>query len=275
MTSAKQQQFIAAMQFIDKHIDQPLTLQLLADEVGISLASLKRLFVDITEQSPGQCIRRLRLELGFKHIAQSKMSILQAALEVGFDNHAAFSRAFKQCFGYSPKQARQTHNIVKELAAVALDEPDFTEVDDIHLQVTTAVGSYFEAAPKAWETLAKTLQNDELSDSGTCLFFGIGHDNPHHEDVAIDHMRFSAGVSMATPYDKLQKFTLPKGFYARFNFSGKPMNLGLAYHYIFGTWNERHEQCIDHDKLAFTVFDHLPASGIADEVLQIWVPMNI
>lgn len=117
---------------------------------------------------------------------------------------------------------------MNELTSVALDDPEFIEINAINLQIITEVGNYFEAAPNAWQALAKSLTENELSDNSTCLFFGIGHDDPHHKNVVVDKVRFSAGVSMAA----------------------------------------------SNDKLTFTVFDHLPNSGILDEILQIWVPIT-
>lgn len=274
MSLIKQSQFIQAVKFICDNLAHELTLGVIANEVGCSVASLKRLFFETVEQSPGQFVRRLRMEHAFKYLHQNQQSVLAAALEIGFDDHAAFSRAFKQCFGYAPKQARKQHNIVSELKSVTLSEPDIVEVDDIFLQVSTEVGSYFEAAPKAWENLKKTLPVDEKNDDSACIFFGVGHDNPHRGDVAINAVRFSAGISMAKPNDALEKICLPKGRYARFRYVGKLMNLGLAYHYIFGQWNETNNCSIDCEKLAFTVIDHLPKNGVEHEELQIWVPLE-
>lgn len=93
--------------YIYKNIDKPLKLDNIAQEVGLSISSLKRLFQEIVNQSPGCFIRRLRMEFAFKSLQSKQETILEIAFASGFEDHAAFSRKFKETFGYSPSQARK------------------------------------------------------------------------------------------------------------------------------------------------------------------------
>jgi AraC-like DNA-binding protein/DNA gyrase inhibitor GyrI len=233
--------FAKAVNFVYNNIDKPLTLDDIAKDASISVATLKRLFQETTNESVGAFIRKMRMELAFRSLQSKNESVLEIALAAGFDDHSAFSRRFKETFGYSPSIARQKLNIVNELESISLEEPDIVELTNLDIQSVTETGLYFECAPKAWGNLKQKLNADELSDDFSGLFIGIGHDNPHDGQVEANKVRFTAGVTLVDRNLGLNQMTLSAGLYARFRYFGKPANLGLAYHYIFGKWLQNSE----------------------------------
>jgi AraC-like DNA-binding protein len=52
-------------------------------------------------------VRRLRLERAARKLRMGAVDITEVALAAGYDSHAAFSKAFKQQFGLSPREFRQ------------------------------------------------------------------------------------------------------------------------------------------------------------------------
>lgn len=264
--------FSKAVRFIYENIDKPLKLDDIATYVGISVSSLKRLFEEATDQSPGNFIRRLRMEFAFRSLKSRKDSVLEIALAAGFDDPSAFSRRFKETFGYSPKEARKKLNIVNELECVTLDEPDMVELQDLSIQSVTETGLYFISATAAWNKIKEKLEPNELSDDFSGMFIGIGHDNPHEEGVAEDQVRYSAGVTLIERDLMIGRMTIPGGHYARFHYVGKPSNLGLAYHYIYGQWQSESTIKINKTIPAFVVFDSFP-SALKEHKLMIHVPV--
>ena len=164
MRPSNKNKFIQAIKFIYDNIDKSIVLKNVAKNLDISVSSLKRLFLDITDTSVGHFIRRLRMEKAFQTLQSKNDSILEIALSVGFEDHSAFSRRFKENFGYSPIFARQKMNIIHELECISLQEPEIIEIDDTSLQVVTKQGLYFESAPSAWQSLKEHLTSIELSD---------------------------------------------------------------------------------------------------------------
>lgn len=272
MSDNKNAYFIQAVRFIYKNIDKPINLEKIAVAVGVSLSSLKRIFQEAVDQSPGEFIRRLRMEFAFRSLQSKDDSILEIALASGFDDHSAFSRRFKEMFGYSPSQAREKINIVSELECITLEEPDMIELADLEIQCATETGLYFESAPQAWKTLREKLNSFEISDDFLGYFIGIGHDNPHDGKVAEDQVRYSAGVSLIERNIGLNFMTIRGGRYARFHYVGKPANLGLAYHYIFGKWAESSTNKINFTSFAFQVFDAIP-DPLKEPKILIHVPV--
>lgn len=273
MLSSNTEKFSQAISYIYKNLDNALTIEDVASKINISVASLKRLFQEAVEQSPGSFIRRMRMELAFRSLQDLNKSVLEIALESGFEDQAAFARSFKKIFGYPPREARQVLNIIGELDSIKLKEPEIIELNEITLQVFTKQGLYFESAPAAWDELKSRLTEQELSDDFSGLYVGIGHDNPHDGEVSADQVRFSAGVSHLSRTIAADSLTLSAGKYARFEYHGKPHKMGLAYHFIWGQWSSESEKCIDSERLAFTISSQFP-DGMHAQERAIFVPLK-
>lgn len=264
--------FIKALRFIYDHVDQPINLEAIAESVGISVSSLKRVFVETTDQTPGTFIRRLRMEFAFRSLQSRKDSILEVVLSADFEDQSAFARRFKETFGYSPYEARKKLNIMSELESISLDEPDIVELTDLYIQSVTEKGLYFEAAPKVFNILKSKLTANERDDDFSGIFIGIGHDNPHEGEVTEDQVRFTAGVTLIERDLGIEHIILAGGRYARFHYNGKPNNLSLAYHYIYGKWSETSTIKIDKTKPAFIAFDDFP-DALKEQNILIHVPL--
>ncbi len=77
-------------------------LEIVAAEIGgASLRTFERLFVDETGLSLAAWRRQSRMLASLSLLAEGK-SISEVARAVGYDSAAAFSTAFKQCFGMPP-----------------------------------------------------------------------------------------------------------------------------------------------------------------------------
>ena len=82
--------------------DDGRALEIVAAEIGgASLRTFERLFVDETGLSLAVWRRQSRLLTSLTLLAEGK-SIAEVAHAVGYESTAAFSTAFKQCFGVAP-----------------------------------------------------------------------------------------------------------------------------------------------------------------------------
>lgn len=272
MTDRKSATFIKAVRFIWDNIDQPIKLEEIANAAGVSLASLKRLFADTVQKTPGDFLRRLRMELAFRSLQSRKDTVLEIALSSGFDDHSAFSRCFKEAFGYSPTKARTKFNIVNELECISLDDPDIVELSELNIQCITQQGLYYESAKKAWDILKDKLTFEELGDDFSGVYIGIGHDNPHEGEIPPDKVRYSAGIALLERNLEIEHHIISGGMYARFHYVGKPVNLGLAYHYIYGKWLEDAKIKINKKTPAFMAYERFPIA-LREEKIIIHVPL--
>jgi AraC-like DNA-binding protein len=88
--------------YFTAHPNDGRSLEIVAAEVGgASLRTFERSFLDETGLSLAVWRRQSRLLTSLSLLAEGK-SIGEVARAVGYDSAAAFSTAFKQCFGVSP-----------------------------------------------------------------------------------------------------------------------------------------------------------------------------
>ena len=93
--------------YIQEHLHEPLDRETLAAVAGFSIPHFHRVFTARVGESAAAYVRRLRLERAGRKLRMGAVDITQVALAAGYDSHAAFSKAFKQQFGLSPREFRQ------------------------------------------------------------------------------------------------------------------------------------------------------------------------
>jgi AraC family transcriptional regulator len=93
--------------YIHDHLHEPLDRETLAAVAGFSIPHFHRVFTAHTGESAASYIRRMRLERAGRKLRMGAVDITEVALAAGYDSHAAFSKAFKQQFGLSPREFRQ------------------------------------------------------------------------------------------------------------------------------------------------------------------------
>ena len=99
-----------AKTLIEKRTEKSLSIEELADALGLSSSHFHRVFKTGTGMSPYQYYLHLRIERAKQLLDRSSLSVTQIASRLAFDNAYDFSNAFKQRTGMSPTQWRQRGN---------------------------------------------------------------------------------------------------------------------------------------------------------------------
>jgi AraC family transcriptional regulator len=94
-------------QYIQKHINEPLNRNVLAEVAGFSVPHFHRVFTANIGESAASYVRRMRLVRAGRKLRMGAVDITEVALAAGYDTHAAFGKAFKQQFGLSPSEFRR------------------------------------------------------------------------------------------------------------------------------------------------------------------------
>lgn len=87
--------------------DQPWTLAEIASQAHVSRASYARLFKRISGKTWNEYQRWWRMQLAWGLLVRGE-SVFSAALSVGYQSEAAFSRAFKQQFSMNAGEVRRS-----------------------------------------------------------------------------------------------------------------------------------------------------------------------
>jgi len=85
-----------------------LTMELLAEAVGLSLRQFYRRLKTAVGLTPAGYVRMMRLERAAQLLKQEAGNVSEVAYAVGFNDADYFSRLFKQTHGVSPSQYRKT-----------------------------------------------------------------------------------------------------------------------------------------------------------------------
>ncbi|MGM9618021.1 helix-turn-helix domain-containing protein [Butyricicoccus sp.] len=91
-----------AIAYMEKHFQEPITVQELAGIVGLSPYYFSRLFRKYTNFSPHAYLIDLRITFARDLLASSQHPIEQVAERCGFNSIQHFIRCFRQHIGCSP-----------------------------------------------------------------------------------------------------------------------------------------------------------------------------
>ncbi|OLS42189.1 AraC family transcriptional regulator [Bacillus sp. MRMR6] len=95
-----------AIQYMNEHLHQQITLQDVSDFIGLSKQHLIFLFKQETSFTPIDYFLRLKIHRSCQMLDLTNLTIKQIALSVGMDDPYYFSRVFKKIIGCSPSQYR-------------------------------------------------------------------------------------------------------------------------------------------------------------------------
>lgn len=84
--------------------NRDLNVEMLAREAALSRVHLYRKLKELTNQSPSDFIRQIRLKKSGELLRKGNYNISEVASLMGFSSLAVFSRAFKDFYGVSPKE---------------------------------------------------------------------------------------------------------------------------------------------------------------------------
>lgn len=99
-------QISEALKYIDEHFDESITLEMLSKKFYLSPFYFHKLFSVIVGKSLAAYIRDRRVLYACKQLCNTEKSILDIALDCGFDSPQSFSRTFKNVQGVSPSEYR-------------------------------------------------------------------------------------------------------------------------------------------------------------------------
>ncbi|WP_208507556.1 GyrI-like domain-containing protein [Variovorax sp.] len=250
---------------IDDHLERPLDLAELADVAHFSAFHFHRLFAAWAGETLGDYVRRRRLEVAALRLAtQPRLSVLEAAVSVGFGSGEAFSRAFRARFGSAPSSWRAAHDwsLLPEANSnpdqierhgftkngpgprrdpdgAASPEPPMNVELIIRPPVTIAylryVGPFGAPVGAFWgEQVAPWITRHRLWSGAR---YGISHDDP--SITPPEQSRYDACVEVPedfVPDGGFQKTVLPGGRYAALRFHGLPAEINTAWTRLLRDW---------------------------------------
>jgi AraC family transcriptional regulator len=164
------------LDYIHTHIDQPLTVESLAQKSCWSRWQLQRTFLKQTNQTVAQYVREIKLSLAAEQLLLSKDRIMDIGLNCGFNSEVSFTRSFKQLFDCSPSAYRkrgqsiglktplistmpvyQAYEVKKRLLQIRFEHLDAFDFYGVCGQIQGLFSNqpnYAEVIPTIWQKMA-------------------------------------------------------------------------------------------------------------------------
>ncbi|MEY3251131.1 MAG: hypothetical protein RL227_104 [Pseudomonadota bacterium] len=95
------------MALLQADVARPWTLELLAQEAGLSRTALAEKFRDARGDTPLAHLRTLRLQKAMQLLGQPRRKLDEVARAVGYQDAFGFSKASKRAVGASPGEFRR------------------------------------------------------------------------------------------------------------------------------------------------------------------------
>lgn len=109
-----------AIQYVEDHITDELTVDMVADHVNISSFYFQKGFAMLCGFTISEYIRNRRLALAGNDLATSDEKIIDIAMKYGYDSPDSFTRAFSRFHGVSPTAARKDRVMLKSFAPLKI-----------------------------------------------------------------------------------------------------------------------------------------------------------
>jgi AraC-like DNA-binding protein len=92
---------------------EPWTLERLATQAGLSRSALHERFAHFIGQPPMQYLASWRMQLASARLRDTDAKVVDVASDVGYENEAAFARAFRRIVGASPAAWRRERRSIR------------------------------------------------------------------------------------------------------------------------------------------------------------------
>ncbi len=289
-----QERILRVLTYIQRHLDEPLDLNELAAIAYFSPFHFHRIFRGLVGESLMDHIRRLRLERAVHRLRTTGRSILDIALEAGYETHESFTRAFRSQFGLAPSSAREGVRLTgpeghrsgihyqprgeipkfKPLTqgGAAMDVK-IVKRQPARVAYVRHVGPYQECE-EAWHKLCAWAGPRGILKPGAVMI-GISYDDP--EVTPPEKIRYDACVTVDGPVEpegEVGVQTLKGGDYAMTVHQGPYEKLIETYNRIFGEWAPRSGRVVSSDP-CLEVYLNDPHRTEPDRLrTEIYVPLE-
>lgn len=206
--------FSDVLAWIEAHLDEPLTLDQIARQAGLSPYHFSRLFSARMGRSVMAHVRGRRLVQGARRLAEHpELKLIDLAFDCGFESQEAFTRAFKRVLGVAPGRFRDGFALKPIEGQYPMDAPSPEATSVVQLPGLVTLEGFRVAGPsrrfdqetkseipRLWSALVGALPFDGQDPSWTT--YGVVW-SADREEGSFQYM---AGVGVA-PGSKL-----PRGF---------------------------------------------------------------
>lgn len=98
-----------ALKYVHANPEKKWSVELLADQVGVSRSAFARRFTELTGESPIHYLTGWRMQLAKGLLHNPQFNLAMVAEKIGYDSDVAFNRAFHRYVGMAPAKWRKSN----------------------------------------------------------------------------------------------------------------------------------------------------------------------
>ncbi|CAA6804979.1 MAG: AraC family transcriptional regulator [uncultured Sulfurovum sp.] len=239
--------------YIYTHIEIDINMDELAQNFHISKPYMHKIFKEIFARNIYQSIKSIRLQKASSLLLTNKYStITEIASLCGYSSHTSFIRVFKERFLVTPTQWRKgaykaySKSILQKSKKAIASNANFDNLEATIVKMPCIEAYYIrhngynDAIKQTWQKIQTWSYSNDISHYQHIALF---HDNP-----VITDPKFCQYVACIEVMDKkleenqrLPKFKISDGTYARFDIKGVDGDLLKFIHWLYNEWLPKSE----------------------------------
>jgi len=251
-TAAYRQRFRRVLDHIDAHLDEELSVERLSRVATFSKYHFHRQFSALFGLGVHKYVQLVRLRRASRQLAfQSERSVIDIALDSGYESPEAFARAFKKAVGQTPSEFREcpewipwhaTYQPLAELRSRHMTrEYSLQDVEIVQFETTRVAVLEHRGDPQLlFDSIRKFIAWRKLNRLPPKLSatFNILYDDPR--STPPEQFRFDLCAAISRPVEAndagVVERAIPGGRCARLRYVGSEDGLGDALGFLYAQW---------------------------------------
>lgn len=265
-----------AINYIEENLEEDITYEKVAKEIGMSSFYFHRIFSAIVGTSPAGYIRNRRLTCAADELSRSNTPIIDIAIKYGFESNESFSRAFTKFHGITPKQAKKKGEQLKVFSKIKLsltieggsimnyriEKKGAFKIEAIVKEFNLQTSKH--EIPKFWEEIKESKKLEEITKDASKCVMGICLG-----ESQAQNFRYGIGAELEKDEEKMKEteiIEVPESLWVVFQCEGqKPEDIHELWQKIYKEYfvTSEYKQSMDID---FELYD--------SKNTEIWIPIS-
>lgn len=288
MTEGKAKAYAARFErlidYIDRHLDQVLSVDELSRQANFSRFHFQRQFTSHFGLSVTRYVQLLRLRRASYQLAfDRRRRVIDIALDAGFENPESFSRAFKKSFGQTPSQFRTQPAWQPWAERMRLPERKRSipmEVRVVDFAETMIAVLEHQGPPELiFESVQRFIdwrKSSGLSPVATSRTFGLAYSDP--ATTAPEQFRFDVCGEIDAPVPENPQGVgtrrIPAGRCAVVRHHGSTDRISDSAYYLYREWLPQSGEELRDFPLFFHYVKRIPDTPEHEQVTDVYLPLK-
>jgi len=234
------------MYYIYTHIETHIDLEDLSRQLDVSKFHMHRIFKEIFGKNIYESIKSIRLQKAANLLLSNRYSTISTiANECGYSSQSSFITAFRERFGFSPKQWRHgghmeySNIIIQQSKSAILSKANYSHLTPTIVKMPPIESFYIRNkgynvnVKETWQKLQTWILTNNITHY---QHIALLHDNPTTTPLAECYYIACVHTNEVKSSQRLPQFYIASGVYAKFDISGRHGDLLRFIHWVYHEW---------------------------------------